>query len=224
MNMTVLSVEEYMKAREKMVRTQLVATGVRKQSLIERFGKIEREKYTPKEFKLIAYSAKEIPLAHKRFLLNPMYLGLILDCIDYDSIKNALIIADSTGYVATLLSSLINKITVIDSVLDFKKNLTPILEYHNINNIKIIEGDILKGYPQNGPYDLIFINGAVQQIPNIFFEQLSKNGKILTPLKKPFISQATFQYKINNTVQIERLLECSVSLIPEFSQSSKFVF
>ena len=94
----------------------------------------------------------------------------------------------------------------------------------DIHNVKIIESDIQKGYAVDAPYDLIYINGSVQDIPDDLFAQLSPNGKILTTIKKPFISEAVFQYKIDDVIQIERLFECSVSLLPEFSKKSKFVF
>ncbi len=216
--------EEFEKAREKMVKTQLVATGVQKYSIIERMGELERENFTPEEFKIIAYSAKEIPLSPSRYMLDPMNLGLILDRVDFDSISKAMILADGTGYVTALLADIIDTVISVDTIKGFSKNITPILETLNIQNVKLIESDIQKGYPIDAPYDLIYINGAVQQIPDELFNQLSPNGKILTAIKRPFISEAVFQYKIDDTIQTERLFECSVSLLPEFAKKSKFVF
>ena len=211
-------------ARAKMVRTQLVATGVQKQSIIERMGVLEREKFTPQEFKVIAYSAKEIPVSPSRYMLDPMSLGLLLDRIDFDSVKKVMILGDSTGYVATLLASIIENIVTVDNVNNFTENLTAITTMLGIDNVKTIENEIDKGYLEGSPYDLIFINGSIQKSPDDLFAQLSPQGKILTALKKPFISEAVFQYKTNGTIQTERLFECAISLLPEFAKKSKFVF
>ncbi|MFT6072936.1 MAG: protein-L-isoaspartate(D-aspartate) O-methyltransferase [Alphaproteobacteria bacterium] len=222
--MTTLTPDEYKKAREKMVRTQLVTTGVQKKSIIDHVGALEREIFVPEEFKLISYSAKEIPLADKRFMLNPMDLGLILDRIDFDNTQKVLIIADGTGYVTALLSKMIDQVVTLDNVNNFKKNLDPILNSLDIQNVSVIESDVTEGWAAQAPYDLIFINGSVQQIPDALFDQLAPNGKILTALKKPFISHAVFQFKLQDAIQTERLFECSISLLPEFSKKSKFVF
>ena len=56
---------------------------------------------------------------------------------------------------------------------------------------------------------LIFINGSVQKIPDDLFTQLSPNGKILTAIKKPFISEAVFQYKLNG-IRFDILLKVSL--------------
>lgn len=222
--MTELTPEQYSEAREKMVNTQLVATGVRRQSIINRASEIKREDFTPTEFKLIAYSAKEIPLQGSRFMLDPMNLGLILDRIDFDDIQNMLIIGDSSGYVSALLAGIVPNIVSVDSVEGFKNTVDKLLAEININNVHAIQGDLTKGHASEGPYDLIFINGAVQIIPDALFAQLSPKGKILTTLKKAFISHAVFQHKAGDTVQTEKLFECSVSLLPEFGKQSKFVF
>lgn len=222
--MNMLTPEEYEEARERMVKTQLVAPGVQRYSIIERMGELEREIFTPEEFKLIAYSAKEIPLSGSRFMLNPMNLGLILDRVDFDSVSKVIVLGDGTGYVTALLADIVDSVVSVDNIDNFKSIVEKNLRDLNVENVEIIQGDITKGCPAKGPYDLIFINGAVQQIPDNLFAQLSDNGKILTALKKPFISHAIFQHKVGDTIQTERLFECSISLLPEFSKKSKFVF
>lgn len=214
----------YEEARDNMVKSQLVATGVQKHSIIERMGELERELFVPEEFKIIAYSAREIPVSNSRYMIDPMNLGLILDKVDFDSINKVMILGDSTGYVAALLADIIDDVVTVDNTKDFSKNITELLNNIKVTNVKVVEGDIQKGYPDSSPYDLIFINGSVQQIPDEIFSQLSPIGKILTSFKKAFISEAVFQSKVNNTTQTEKLFECSISLLPEFSKKSKFVF
>lgn len=216
--------EFYQEAREKMVKTQLITTGVLQQSIIERMGTLEREKFLPSEFKIIAYSAKEIPVLPTRYMLDPMNTGLLLDKIDFDNVKKIMLLGDNTGYIATLLSEAIETVVTVDNTKNFNENINNIITEFDIKNITVVNGDIAMGDASNAPFDLIFINGAVQQVPDILFNQLAPQGKILTALKKSFISEAVFQYKIDNTVQTERLFECSISLLPEFSKKSKFVF
>jgi protein-L-isoaspartate(D-aspartate) O-methyltransferase len=216
--------EFYQEAREKMVKTQLITTGVLQQSIIDRMGTLEREKFLPSEFKIIAYSAKEIPVLPTRYMLDPMNTGLLLDKIDFDNVKKIMLLGDNTGYIATLLSEAIETVVTVDNTKNFSENINSVITEFDIKNITVVNGDIAMGDSNNAPFDLIFINGAVQQIPDILFNQLAPQGKVLTALKKSFISEAVFQYKIDNTVQTERLFECSISLLPEFSKKSKFVF
>lgn len=216
--------EFFTQAREKMVKTQLVTTGVQRQSIIDRMATLEREKFTPQEFKIIAYSAREIPVSAKRYMIDPMNTGLLLDKIDFDSVKKIMILGDTTGYVTALLAQTVEEIITVDNSDNFVENITALMAELNIQNVSVIHHDISVGYPNHAPYDLIFINGAVQQIPDTLFEQLVPQGKVLTALKKAFISEAVFQYKANGTVQTERLFECAISLLPEFGKKSKFVF
>jgi|GEM_PF-2102844 len=220
------NIDAFKEAREKMILTQLVATGVQRQSLLDAVYNLLREDFTPPEFKTIAYSAQEIRLPNERFLLSPMDIGLMFDRIDFDNAQKGLIIADSSGYATAILSELVEDITALDQTPEFTNNIQNIVSKYELKNVTIVENNVLAGCADHGPYDFIFINGSVQQIPDCFYDQLAPEGKIYCFQNKQFISHAVAQFKSpeDGSVQTERLFEASVTLLPEFKKASKFVF
>ena len=49
----------------------------------------------------------------------------------------------------------------------------------------VVRGAEKRGSPEHAPYDLIFINGAVAEIPDMLLDQLAMKGRLVTVLKRP---------------------------------------
>lgn len=212
-------------ARETMIKSQLMAVGVRNASVLEAFRSLDMEAFLPEEFKLIAYSGKEIAFNKARTMLEPMVMGKFLQHTDILPTFNILTVGDVSGYISALLSKMAKSVTLLetDEFVEIAKSHieAAVLEE---NNISFASGDITKGAAQNGPYDLIVFCGAVKKFDDCFYNQLSNDGAIIAAVKRGYICDAVCYHKgEDGSIQKENFFECSAGLLPEFKPKSTFI-
>ncbi len=49
-----------------------------------------------------------------------------------------------------------------------------------IDNVKVVTGPLGAGSPSNAPYDVIFVEGAVEVLPASLFAQMKEGGRLVT--------------------------------------------
>ena len=152
-----------------MIKSQLMAVGVRNASILEAFRSLDMENFLPEEFKLIAYSGKEISFNKSRTMLEPIVIGKFFQNADIQPNFNILTVGDISGYISTLLSKMAKSVTLLEAdefISTAKENIAS-AELEN-NNISFISSDITKGAAENGPYDLILFCGAAKKFDDCF--------------------------------------------------------
>lgn len=212
-------------ARETMIKSQLMAVGVRNASILEAFREIDMQVFLPEEFKLIAYSGKEISFNDSRTMLEPMVIGKFLQNADVLPTHNILTVGDVSGYISALLSTMAKSVTLLETeeFIDIAKQSIADAGLKK-KNINFASGDITKGSPENGPYDLILFCGAAKTFDDSFYAQLTDDGAIISAAKRGYICDAIrYQKDENGHVQKENFFECSVEPLPEFKPKSTFI-
>ena len=174
----------YEEARHNMVLSQLLPQGVVSEGLLKIMGRIPREKFAPSSLEHLAYSDTSLKVFKDRFLLAPATLGRLLQeaCIQKE--EKILDIGFGTGYSSILLSFLCHQVVSLESHKSLIPDLNHKLEDYEIRNVLPVWGPLEKGWPEEAPYDLIFIGGALEEIPPSFKSQLKEGGRIITLLKK----------------------------------------
>lgn len=183
------------------------------------------EAFLPEEFKLIAYSGKEIAFNKERTMLEPMVIGKFLQHANILPSFNVLTVGDISGYISALLSKMAKSVTLleIDEFSAIAKSHIEAAQLNN-NNISFASGDITKGAAQNGPYDLILFCGAVKKFDDCFYNQLSSDGAVIAAVKRGYICDAIcYQKDEDGSIQKENFFECSAGMLPEFKPKSSFI-
>ena len=47
------------------------------------------------------------------------------------------------------------------------------------DNVAVVTGDLAQGYPKEGPYDAIIVEGAVASVPSALLHQLKDGGRLV---------------------------------------------
>jgi protein-L-isoaspartate(D-aspartate) O-methyltransferase len=92
------------------------------------------------------------------------------------------------------------------------------------DNVAVVTGELEKGYPAEGPYDLIFINGAVETVPDALFDQLREGGRLIAPVGLGLAAQARLFVKEGGSVSSRAAFNLSVQPLPGFRKTEEFVF
>ena len=58
-------------------------------------------------------------------------------------------------------------------------------------NATIVQGALIDGFAAKAPYDVIFINGAVEIVPDALLAQLAEGGRLVAVIKAGELGRAT---------------------------------
>lgn len=217
---------DFKTARMTMVDCQIHPSGVVTAGILNAFGSIPREKFVPANMRPVAYADEALPLGQGRFLLGPAVHARMIQAAEPLPTDVTLDIGGGPGYSAAILSSLTRRVVALEQAA-FLAQAQGLWREMGLENVEAVAGDLTKGYPGGGPYDLIFLNGAVAEIPEAIASQLSPGGRLVAILQKEgeAIGKASLTRRSGSTAfAIYPLFETGGSYLAGFAPKTAFQF
>ena len=218
-------------ARHHMIDGQLAPNAVSDERVVAAMGISPRERFVPDAYKGCAYVDDNIPLGHDRYVMQPQTLGLLLQAAQLEPGVKALLIGGATGYSALVMSHLGADVTVIEELRELADQARLILSELGQKNIEIKTSALHLGCPGSAPYDVILINGAVEEVPEEILEQLSENGRLVTvrnvacrPSETIGLGRGIIVRRSGEQFVEQTLFDASVPLIQAFKKEQGFEF
>ena len=177
----------FAQARTNMVDSQLRPNGITDIRILDAMHAVMRESFVSHAQQSLAYMDGDVHLREAtngpRSLISPMVFARMLQVAEIRSSDRVLDIGSATGYGAMVLSHLAAQIVALegDSGLAAisRKNLA------SVANVTLLEGAFEHGAPATQPFDLIVIEGCVQEVPNALFSQVKDGGRIIAAVGQP---------------------------------------
>ena len=88
----------------------------------------------------------------------------------------------------------------------------------------MVEGDLQKGYPDQAPYDVIFFDGAVTQIPDEISGQLAEGGRLVSVVTGGGVGKAVLVSRHRGGLSSLDVFDATTPLLPGFETQKAFVF
>jgi len=92
-----------------------------------------------------------------------------------------------------------------------------------VGKVELVQGGLVEGFKAQAPYDVIFVNGAVEQIPDTLLNQLAEGGRLVTFLKDGQ-SRAWLFVKEKGQVGKRPDFDADVPVLAGFRKAVGFVF
>ena len=207
-----------------MIESQLQPNNLTDERIIAAIQKIGREKYVPAALKDAAYIDEDIPVAEGRYLMEPVSFARLVQAAELLETDIVLDIACATGYSSAILGSLCRTVVGVEENQELARQAEQNLITDKIANANIFVSTHASGYAEQAPYNVIFIQGAVEKVPQELFEQLSEAGRLLGIVRNGVVGHAHVYKKINNVITDRILFDVSVPMLPGFESKSKFIF
>jgi protein-L-isoaspartate(D-aspartate) O-methyltransferase len=220
--------------RRTMVDCQIRTFDVTNPSVIARFLDVPRELFLPSKWKTLAYSDNALEVTNsagstRRQLLPPLVLARLLQNCSFKQSDHVLDIAAGTGYSTALLAGLAAKVTSLETDKDLAAQIETNLKACDISQVYTAAGRLSEGVAKHAPYDVIFVNGAVEAELETLFGQLNEGGRLVAIQRDAENlpgrgSKAVRFEKIAGEMSSRYLFDASAALLEDFRKKPQFVF
>jgi protein-L-isoaspartate(D-aspartate) O-methyltransferase len=213
------------KARFNMVEQQIRPWEVLDFDVLDLLMSVRREEFVPEAYKSLALSEAEIPLGHGASMLIPVIEGKILQAIQVKRSDKVLEVGAGSGYFAALLAARADWVRTVEIEPELVKMAHDNLKRYGVENVIVEEGDAIRGWPGNAPYDLIVVSGGVPYIPETLLQQLKVGGRLFAFVGEPQLMTATLVTQVSEgNFRTESLFENAVPMMRNAPQKSQFKF
>ncbi|SMY08957.1 Protein-L-isoaspartate O-methyltransferase [Flavimaricola marinus] len=206
-----------------MVDTQVRPSDVTKFPIIDAMLSVPRELYVPHSQREAAYVGENIDLGGGRVMLEPRTLAKILDALDVKSSDVALDLACGLGYSTAILAHLAEFVVAIEDDPARVEEAQSTLSENGVDNAAVIEGPLNEGAAKNGPYDVIVIQGAVEQVPDALIDQLKDGGRIGCIFAEGALGVVRIGYKIDGRLTWRFSFNAGAPVLSGFEKVDAFV-
>ncbi len=221
---------DFSQARVKMVDGQVRTTDVTDLNLITAMLDVPREEFVPAERRALAYIDEDIQIAPAqdgnaaRFLMEASPLAKLLQLAAIAPGDIVLDVGCGTGYTSALLSKLASSVIALESDSFLAAQANEKLAAQGCDNVAVVQGELSKGYAGEAPYEVIFLGGAVESVPQALFEQLKEGGRLVAVEGRGNAAIAKIYLKSGGQVTARRAFNAAIKPLPGFESVPAFQF
>ena len=225
--MTVADLSDFASQRQTMVDCQIRTVDVTDQDVIARFMDVAREKFLPAALQPLAYSDAALELradGATRTMLAPLVLARMIQGAGVTSTDRVLDVAGGAGYSAALLAGLAKDVVALESVASLSSQAVSNLAAAGLTNAKAVSG-ALDGAAVSGLFDLILVNGAVEDGLEPLLSKLAPGGRLIAVRKiAGHAGKVTRFEKIAGETSHRVLFDAAAPVLDPFARRPSFVF
>ena len=223
---------DFASQRQTMVDCQIRTFDVTDQAVIDRFLATPRELFTPGPLRELAYSDAPLEITtesgESRCMLPPLVLARMVQGADVRATDRVLDIAGGAGYSAAILAGLAREVVSLESIALLSALAASNFAQAGLNATAVC-GPLDASSGVTGAFDLIVVNGAVEEGLEPLFAKLTPGGRIVAiqrvindPSGKA--GKVTRFEKVAGELSRRVLFDASGPVLAPFARRPAFVF
>jgi protein-L-isoaspartate(D-aspartate) O-methyltransferase len=222
MNSTATQTDRYHAMRHAMVASQLRTNAVSDARVVAAMAEVPREAFLPGEVAALAYRDTAVPLTHGRAQNVPIATGKLLTAATLGAADRVLLIGAAGGYTAAVLAELVANVVAveIDPVLAAIARTT----LAGYPSVTLVEGPLEAGYAAAAPYDVLVVDGAVEQLPNALVAQVKVGGRVVAGLADRGITRLASGRRSEGGFALLPFADIDCVVLPGFDRPRSFTF
>ena len=187
-------------ARRAMIDSQLRVSGVNHERVLAAIAAVAREDFVPAAARGHAYIDRAIPLGEGRALAAPLVHGMMLSEAMPEPGERVLVVTSGSGYLPALVEAMGALVDSLDAA------------------------DLGTAKRGAGGYDLILIDGAIEELPATLADALAEGGRIVTGLVLRGVTRLASGRKLGGSVQLLPLAEVGIPVLGHFARAKSWSF
>ncbi len=169
-------------ARERMVKEQIEARGIRDPRVLEAMRKIPRHLFVDEALISQAYNDYPLPIGEGQTISQPYIVALMTSALELKGDEKVLEIGTGSGYQTAILAELAKSVFTVERMEGLMLRARKILDRLGYFNVAYRVGDGTLGWPEMAPFQGIIVTAAAPQIPPPYLEQLDVGGRLIMPI------------------------------------------
>lgn len=214
---------EFASRRVMMVDTQVRPSDVTKFPIIDAMLTVPRETFVPDARREAAYVGENLPLAPGRVVLEPRTLAKLLDALDLQPGELALDVGCGLGYSAAVIARLAETVVALEEDETLAADAQRLLSEEGVDNAVVVTGKLVEGSAKCAPYDVITIEGGVEEVPAALLAQLKDGGRIGAIFMENAVGTARIGYKTDGQITWRPVFNAAAPVLPGFAKPRGFV-
>jgi protein-L-isoaspartate(D-aspartate) O-methyltransferase len=212
-----------------MVDSQIRTNDVTDLRLLDAILSVPRELFVAKSRIALAYTDEDVEIATppgspKRYVMKPVALARLIQLADVGPDDVVLDVGSGTGYAAAIMSRVAKQVVALESDSDISAAAAIALATANCGNVATVTGPIAAGFASKAPYDVILVNGAVDEVPATLFAQLKENGRLVAIEGHGNAGVAKLYTMHDGHVASRKVFNAAVKPLPGLRKEPGFVF
>jgi len=168
--------------RKQMIDYQLVARGLRDQTVLNAVSAVLREKFIPTDLVEFAYSDSPLPIAASQTISQPYIVALMTAALELKPDERVLEVGTGSGYAAAVLAEIAKEVYTIERHKILANTARKRLEELGYKNIQVLYGDGTLGWPEHAPFDAIVVAAGGPNVPETLKQQMAIGGRLVIPV------------------------------------------
>ncbi|QCI68810.1 protein-L-isoaspartate O-methyltransferase family protein [Phreatobacter stygius] len=219
---------DFARARRTMVDTQIRVNDVTDGRIIEALMAVPREAFVPEARRELAYIDDDVAVSEAsngkpaRYLIELMVLAKMVHAAAIGPADSVLDIGVTTGYSAAVLARLAAKVVAVEEDETLAAAARQALAASG--NVTVVAGALAEGAPQQGPYDVILLEGAVEAVPEALFGQMKEGGRLVAVVGSGRAAKCLVHTRISGEISARPIFDAAIPPLPGFAAARGFVF
>lgn len=211
-------------ARLNMVVSQVRTSDVTDPRIQRAMSEIPREQFVPETLRQVAYADEALPVGGGRALMEPRSFAKLLQAADVNERDVILAVGAGTGYGTAVLARLAEAVVALEEDDTLAGMASETLAKLSVDNAAVVTGKLIQGCPDQGPFDVIFIDGGVEFLPKALFGQLKDGGRLAAIVLEKTVGKGRIFTRLGDNISVRTIFDGGAPLLPAFARAREFSF
>jgi protein-L-isoaspartate(D-aspartate) O-methyltransferase len=208
--------------RHAMVASQLRPNAVNDPRVVAAMDRVPREAFLPTGAAELAYRDTAVPLGHGRFQNVPIATGRLLTEAFLQASDRVLLVGAAGGYTAAVLAEIVTSVVALESDAGLASMARTALA--GTPGVTMVEGPLQAGHAEGAPYDVLVIDGAVEQVPDAIVAQVRPGGRAVAGIVDRGVTRLSAGRRTTGGFALVGFADIECVALPGFSRPKSFSF
>lgn len=209
-------------ARTAMIDSQVRPNDVTDRRLIAAMAAVPREVFLPASKVSLAYADVAPETSPGRHLMAARDFAKLANSAAIRETDRVLDIAPGAGYSSAVLARVAGSVVALEQDEAAAKTVRDSLSRADISNVEVVSGALKAGVPAKAPFDVIFVNGAVEDVPKAWLDQLAEDGRLVVVVSEGLVRRARVYTRSGGKTAWRTPFESAAPSLPGFEHAAEF--
>lgn len=204
--------------RERMVRQQIAARGIRDPLVLGAMRRVPREQFLRESLDEFAYQDTPLPIESDQTISQPFVVAYMTECLGLRGGEKVLEIGTGSGYAAAVLAEIAGEVFTVERYGNLAASAGERFKRLGYDNVHVLHGDGTLGWAEHAPYDAIIVAAGGPEVPASLREQLVVGGCLVIPVGSSARSQKLVRITRTGEHAFDQEDLIAVSFVPLIGQ------